>query len=88
MSRTHVFLGCMHPELESARKEIWERPDEDGRKGRPPRSVGQLLGKATWDKPLADWIAATGVGLLGLEKQDFEAERIERNDGWRREPFV
>jgi ribonuclease HI len=86
MSRTHVFLRCMHPELESARKEIWERPDEDGRRGRRPRSAGQLLGK--WEKPLADWIVATGVGLLGPEKQDIEAERVERNDGWRREPFV
>jgi hypothetical protein len=39
-------------------------------------------------KPLADWIVATGVGLLGAGKQDYEEERIERNDGWRREPFV
>jgi ribonuclease HI len=30
MSRTHVFLRCMHPTLENARKEIWERPDENG----------------------------------------------------------
>jgi hypothetical protein len=50
----HVFLRCMHPELESARKEIWDRPDEDGRRGRRPRLVGQLLGKANWEKPLAD----------------------------------
>jgi hypothetical protein len=88
MSRTHVFLRCMHLELESARKEIWESPDEDGRKGRRPRSVGQLLGKPKWEKPLADWIAAIGVGLLGPGKQDFESERIERNDEWRREPFI
>jgi hypothetical protein len=88
MSRTHVFLPCMHPDLESARQEIWERPDEDGRKGRRPRSVGQLLWKARWEKPLADWIVATGVGLVGRGEQDFEAERIEQNDGWRREPFV
>jgi hypothetical protein len=78
----------MHPELESAWKEIWGRPGEDGRKGRRPRSVGQLLGEAKWENPLADWIAATGVGLLGPGKQDVESERIERNDGWRREPFV
>jgi hypothetical protein len=68
MSRAHVFLRCMHPELESARKEIWERPDEVGRKGRRPRSVGQLLGKAKWEQPLADWIVAIGVGLLGPGK--------------------
>jgi hypothetical protein len=85
---THVFLRCMHPELESARKDIWERPDEDGRKRRRPRSVGPLLGNAKCEKPQADWIAVTGVGLLGPGKQDFEAERIERIDGWRREPFV
>jgi hypothetical protein len=80
----------MHPELESARKEIWERPDEDGRKGRRPQSVGQLLGKAKWEKPLlvADWIVATGVGLRRPWKEDYEEERVERNDGWRREAFV
>jgi hypothetical protein len=31
---------------------------------------------------------ATGVGLLGSELRDFEAERVEGNDGRRREPFV
>jgi ribonuclease HI len=88
MSRTHVFLRCMHPKLENARKEIWERPDENGRKGQRPKSVGQLLGKSKWEKPLADWITATGVGFLGPGMQDREADRVERNDGWRREPFV
>jgi hypothetical protein len=78
----------MHPDLESARKAIWERPDEDGKIGRRPTSIGQLLGKAKWEKPLANWIVATGVGLLGPGKQDYEEERVERNDGWRREPFV
>jgi hypothetical protein len=29
-----------------------------------------------------------GVGLLGNELRDNEAERVERNDGWRRDPFV
>jgi hypothetical protein len=53
-----------------------------------PTSVGQLLGKSKWEKRLADWIMATGVGLLGCGLCDFEAERVERNDGWRREPFV
>jgi hypothetical protein len=51
-------------------------------------SVGQLLGKAKWERPLADWIMATGVGLLGNELRDNEAERVERNDGWRRELFI
>jgi hypothetical protein len=88
MSRTHVFLRCMHPKLESARKEILERPDEDGRIPRRPTSMGQLLGKAKWEKPPTDWIVATGVVLLGPGKQDYEEERIERNDGWQREPFV
>jgi hypothetical protein len=31
MSRTHVFLRCMHPKLEGARKDFWDRPDEDGK---------------------------------------------------------
>jgi hypothetical protein len=35
-----------------------------------------------------DKIMATGVGLLGCALRDFEAERVERYDGWRREPFV
>jgi hypothetical protein len=88
MSRTHVFLQCMHPDLQSARTEIWERLDENGRIAWRPPSVGQLVGEAKWEKPVADWIVATGVGLLGPGKQDYEEERIERNDGWRREPFV
>jgi hypothetical protein len=53
-----------------------------------PTSVGQLLGKAKWEKPLADSITATGVGLVGQDRGDNEAERVERNDGWRREPFM
>jgi hypothetical protein len=88
MSRTHVFLRCTHPDLENARTAIWDRPGEDGRKGKRPKSLGQLLGKAKWEKPLADWITATGVGLLGPERRDREAERVERNDGWRRDPFI
>jgi hypothetical protein len=90
MSRTPGLVRGMHPDLESARKEIWDRPDEDGRMPRQPTSIGQLLGKAKWEKPLADWIVATGVGLLvlGPGKEDYEEERIERNDGWRREPFI
>jgi hypothetical protein len=88
MFRTHVFLRCMRPDLETARKEIGERPDEDGRIRRQPTSIGQLLGKAKWEKPLADWIVASGVGLLEPGKQDYEEDRVERNDGWRREPFV
>jgi hypothetical protein len=66
----------------------WDRPDEAGRIPKRPTSIGQLLGTAKWEKPLADWIVATGVGLLGPGKQDYEEERIERTDGWRREPFV
>jgi hypothetical protein len=67
MSHNHLFLRRMHPELERARKEIWERllADEDGRKGKRPRSVGQRLGKAKWETEQADLIAASVVGLLG-----------------------
>jgi hypothetical protein len=53
-----------------------------------PTSVGQLLGKSKREKRLADWINASGVGLRGSELRDFEADRVERNDGWRRELFV
>jgi hypothetical protein len=78
----------MHPDMDSARKVTWEWLDEYGRINRRPTSIGQLLGKAKWEKPLHDWIVATGVGLLKPEKQDYEEERVERNDGCRREPFV
>jgi hypothetical protein len=88
MSRTHIFPRCMHPKLEKARKEIWDRQDEDGKIKKRPTSVGQLPGKSKWEKPLADWIMAAGVGLLGNELRDNEAERMERNDGWRRESFI
>jgi hypothetical protein len=36
--------------------------------------VGRLLGKSKWEKPLADWIMATGVGFLRPENHDLEAE--------------
>jgi hypothetical protein len=36
---------------------------------------------------MADWIAASGVGLLRPGQRDFEAERVKRNNGWRREPL-
>jgi hypothetical protein len=78
----------MHPKLEKARKEIWDQPDEDGKIKKLSTSVGQLLGKSKLEKPLADWIMATGVGLLGNGLRDNEAERMERNDGWRREAFI
>jgi hypothetical protein len=77
----------MHPKLENARNEFWERPDENGRKDQHPKSIGQLLRKSKWKKPLADRIMATGVGSLGPGMRDQESERVERNDGWRREPF-
>jgi hypothetical protein len=64
MSRTHVFLKCSHPKLESARKAIWDRLDEDGKMRKRPTSLGQLLGKSKWEKPLVDWIIATRVGLV------------------------
>jgi hypothetical protein len=61
-------------------------PDEDGKMRKRPTSLGQLLGKSKWEKPLVDWIIATGIGLVSHEMRDNEAERVERNDGWRREP--
>jgi hypothetical protein len=87
-SRTHILLRCTHPQLEQARKDIWDRPDEDGIIMKRPTSVGQLLGKSKCENRRADCIMATGVGLLGSELRDFEAERMERNDGWRQAPFV
>jgi hypothetical protein len=54
------------PGIRERKKRDWEQPDENGRKGRKPRSVGQLLGKAKWEKLLAEWTVATGAGYLGL----------------------
>jgi hypothetical protein len=71
-----------------ARKDFWDRPDEDDKIRKRPTSVGQLLGKSKWEKPLADWITATGVGLVGQDRVDKEDERVERNDGWRWETFL
>jgi hypothetical protein len=80
----HTFLRCIHPKLETAREDIWDRPDKDGKIKIQPAPAGQLLGKSKWEKPLADWIMATGVGLLDNELRDNEALRVERNDEWRR----
>jgi hypothetical protein len=75
VSRTHVFLRCTHPMLEKARIDIWDRPDENGRKGQRLKLVGQLLGKSKWEEPLADWIMTTGVGFLGPENHDLSGEK-------------
>jgi hypothetical protein len=53
-----------------------------------PTSLGPVLGKSKWETRLADGIVDTGVGLLGSQLRDSKVERVERNDGWRREPFV
>jgi hypothetical protein len=44
MSSTHVVLRCIHPKLEGARNDFWDRPDEDSKIRKRPTSVGQLLG--------------------------------------------
>jgi hypothetical protein len=54
MSGTHVFLRCMHPQLESAREEILGR--SDCREGRRQKSIGQLVGKEK-----RDWIVWCGI---------------------------
>jgi hypothetical protein len=71
----------MDPKLEGACKDIWDRPVEDGRMRKWSTSLAQVLGKSKWEKPLADWITATGVGLVGQDRGDKEAERVERNHG-------
>jgi hypothetical protein len=90
MSCTHVFLRCMHPNLEDASKYMWDRPDKDGRKGKRPNSLVQVLGELKWEKPFADWITATVVGLpvVGQEMREKESEKVERNAGWQRDPCV
>jgi hypothetical protein len=72
----------MHPKLEGARNDFWDHLDDDSKIRKHPTSVGQLLGKSKWEKPLADWITATGVGLVGWNRVDKKDERVERNDGW------
>jgi hypothetical protein len=71
----------MHPSLGGARKEIWDRLDEEVRIPKRPTSIEQLLGKAKWEKPLADWIIATGVELLGPRKQDYEGNELRGMTG-------
>jgi hypothetical protein len=83
-----MFLRCTHPKLEQARKDIWDRADQDGIIMKRPTQVGLLLRKSKQEQRLTDWIMANGVGLLGCGIRDFEPERAERNDGWRRVPFV
>jgi hypothetical protein len=67
--------------------DIWHSPNEHGRHGQN-RWVSYLFGKLNGEKPVVDWIMATGIGVLWPETHDLEAERVERNDGWRCEPFV
>jgi hypothetical protein len=55
----------MHSNLEGARNDIWERPDKDGRKGKRPAALRQLLGESKREEPLAGWITSTCVGLVG-----------------------
>jgi hypothetical protein len=77
MSRAHVFLGFMHPDIESARKVIQERLDEGCRISRRPTSIGELLGKAKWENRLdrgnwcgAPWSCRTGFrSRTGGEEQ-------------------
>jgi hypothetical protein len=53
-----------------------------------PTSVGQLLGKSKLETRLSDRIMATRIGLPGSEFLEFEAELVERHDGWRQEQCV
>jgi hypothetical protein len=49
MSHTHVFLRCMHPDLESTRKSIWERPDEW--QNRPAANANRAT---TWQREVGE----------------------------------
>jgi hypothetical protein len=72
----------MHAKLEGARKHFWDRPDKVGKLSKCLTSARQLLRKSKWEKPLADWITAIGIGLVGQDRVDKEDKRVERNDGW------
>jgi hypothetical protein len=71
----------MYLKLESANKDFWDYPAEDGKIRKCLTSIGQLLGKSKWEKPLADWITPTGVGLVGEDRVEMEDERVQRNAG-------
>jgi hypothetical protein len=74
LAHTYSSDACMHHKLEKARKEIWDRPDDQETANFGGTASGEVeVGKA--------WIMATGVGLLGNELRDNETERVERNDG-------
>jgi hypothetical protein len=75
-------------DLENARTPSLDRPREDGPTGKRPKSLGQRPGKTKCEEPLAGWTAGAGVGLVDPTRLDKEAERVDRNDGWRRDPFI
>jgi hypothetical protein len=56
--------------------------------GNTANFVMHLLGKSKWEKPLADWLMAKDVNMVGQEMRHTEAERVKRNDTWRQEPFL
>jgi hypothetical protein len=72
ISRTRVLHCC--PSVEDAHCEAWK--DQTTGAVTRPRSIGALLGNPLWEKLLLSFLEKTNIG------------RFERNDGWRREPFV
>jgi hypothetical protein len=51
-SGTQVFVRCMHPKLEKVLEKIWDLPEQDSKINRRSTSVGELLLKSKWEKPL------------------------------------
>jgi hypothetical protein len=65
----HPRIFTMHAPEFGAREKRDLGPARRRRQNTQAANVNRgLLGKAMWEKPLADWIVATGVGLLGPGK--------------------
>jgi hypothetical protein len=61
MDHTHVFLRFTHRILEKARRDIRDRPGENGRQGHRPKSAGQLL---TWKIEVGEAVGRLDNGYL------------------------
>jgi hypothetical protein len=59
----------VYPNLEGARKDIWDCPDIDGRKGTRPGSVGQNIAKSTLKQQDATREAETPPTRAALDRR-------------------
>jgi hypothetical protein len=88
-----VSYTCLSSMLASDLRKRKKKRFGNGRMKMVEKAKGQnqlvsCLERQTGKSHLCDWIKATSVGLLGRGLRDLEAERLEKNDGWLRQPFI